>query len=471
MPRTEQTPARYEQEPPRDDEPPARDEQFGPTPPHNVEAEQIVLGAMMWSADVVPDIERLLTAKDFYRPIHGSIFDAILALAARQAPTDPYAVADALGGNLPRVGGAPYLHTCYARVPTAANGPYYAHIVRETSHLRQLQELSVLINHRIAARGDQGKSANIVDEVRERLAALDESSLTAGPRPWGEVAPEVLDLIEAAGKEPEPGEEVETIPTGFIDLDRLLSGGWRGGQLIVVAGRPGLGKSVAANGFARTAACERAITSAIISLEMGETEIGKRLLASLANVPLHVLKNGQLTDQDWSRVANAIGLTGEAPLFLDGTPNVTLAEIRSRARKLKRSHNLRLLVIDYIQLIETVTRGSENRQQAVTALSRGLKLLAKELDIAVIAVSQLNRGPEQRTDKRPTMSDLRESGSIENDADIVILLHRDDYYDKESPRAGEADFIIAKHRDGPTDTVTVAAPLHLSKFVDMAIPD
>jgi replicative DNA helicase len=201
---------------------------------------------------------------------------------------------------------------------------------------------------------------------------------------------------------------------------------------------------------------------------MSKVEIVMRLLAAESRVPLHVLRSGQLSDDDWTKLARRMGEISEAPLFVDDTPNMNLMEIRAKARRLRQRHDLKLIVVDYLQLMTSPKR-VESRQQEVAELSRGLKLLAKEVDCPVIAVSQLNRGPEQRTDKRPQLSDLRESGSIEQDADVVILLHRDDYYDKESPRAGEADFIIAKHRNGPTDVVTVAAQLHLSRFVDMAI--
>ncbi|PZG12963.1 replicative DNA helicase [Micromonospora craterilacus] len=422
---------------------------------------------MMLSADAVADIEPLLTADDFYRPIHGTIFDAILELSRRRAPTDPYAVADALGGQLPKVGGAPYLHTLIAAVPTAANGPYYAKIVREKSHLRQLAELSAFINHRLYGQRT-GDAAALADEIRERLAKLDSSSLVDGPRPWRLVLPDVLDAMEAAATQ-DPADLSEVIPTGFEDLNRLLSGGWRAGQLVVVAARTGVGKSVATTGFARDAAWIYGVPSAIFSLEMADTEIGKRLLAAGADVPLTAIKQGLLTDGQRDAVNIIRHATANAPLYLDGTASMSLAEIRARARRLHRAHGLRLLVVDYLQLIETTAQRSENRQQAVAAVSRGLKLLAMELGITVIAVSQLNRGPENRADKRPTMADIRESGSIENDADVILLLHRDDYYDKESPRAGEADFIIAKQRDGGTDTVTVAAQLHLSRFADMAI--
>jgi replicative DNA helicase len=226
--------------------------------------------------------------------------------------------------------------------------------------------------------------------------------------------------------------------------------------------------STASMDFARTASVRHNLASAIFSLEMSKVEIVMRLLAAESRVPLHVLRSGQLSDDDWTKLARRMGEISEAPLFVDDTPNMTLMEIRAKARRLKQRHDLKLIVVDYLQLMTSPKR-VESRQQEVADLSRGLKLLAKEVDCPVVAVSQLNRGPEQRTDKRPQLSDLRESGSIEQDADVVILLHRDDYYDKESPRAGEADFIVAKHRNGPTDTVTVAAQLHLARFVDMAV--
>jgi replicative DNA helicase len=227
--------------------------------------------------------------------------------------------------------------------------------------------------------------------------------------------------------------------------------------------------STASMDFARHAAIRHNCASAIFSLEMSKIEIVMRLLSAEARVPLHILRSGQLSDDDWTKLARRMGEISEAPIFVDDTPSMNLMEIRAKARRLKQRHDLKLIVVDYLQLMTSAKR-TESRQQEVADLSRGLKLLAKEVECPVIAVSQLNRGPEQRTDKRPQLSDLRESGSIEQDADVVILLHRDDYYDKESPRAGEADFIVAKHRNGPTDTVTVAAQLHLSRFVDMAIP-
>ena len=229
-----------------------------------------------------------------------------------------------------------------------------------------------------------------------------------------------------------------------------------------------MGKSTAGLDIARSAAIHHNHATVIFSLEMGRNEITMRLLSAEARIPLQNMRKGTMREEDWTRLARTMGEVSEAPLFVDDSPNMSLMEIRAKCRRLKQRHDLKLVVVDYLQLMTSGKR-VESRQQEVADLSRGLKLLAKELECPVVALSQLNRGPEQRSDKRPQLSDLRESGAVEQDADIVILLHRDDYYDKESSSAGEADFIVAKHRNGPTDTVTVAAQLHLSRFVDMAI--
>ncbi|MQA25565.1 MAG: replicative DNA helicase [Micromonosporaceae bacterium] len=255
---------------------------------------------------------------------------------------------------------------------------------------------------------------------------------------------------------------VPSVPVRCVEVDNS--------DHLYVAGRSMVPthNSTAAMDFVRATSIRHSLPSLMFSLEMSKVEIVMRLLAAEARVPLHVLRSGQLSDDDWTKLARRMGEISEAPMFVDDTPNMTLMEVRAKSRRLKQRHDLRLIIVDYLQLMTSAGR-VESRQQEVAELSRGLKLLAKEVECPVIAVSQLNRGPEQRTDKRPQLSDLRESGSIEQDADVVILLHREDYYDKESPRAGEADFIVAKHRNGPTDIVTVAAQLHFSRFVDMAI--
>jgi len=453
---------------PRSDGSATDDPAFDRTPPQDIAAEQSVLGGMLLSKDAIADVVEILRPSDFYRPAHAIIYEAILDLYGRGEPADPVMVTAALtdSGDIGRVGGIAYLHDLVNAVPTAANTAYYARIVAERAVLRRLVEAGTkIVQLGYGAGAAAGRDTDdIVDlaqqaiyEVTERRVSEDFSVLADMLRP-------TLDEIEAIGAH---GGVMTGVPTGFADLDALLHG-LHAGQLIVVAGRPGLGKSTAALDFVRHAAVRHGLASAIFSLEMSKVEIVMRILAAESRVPLHVLRSGQLSDDDWTKLARRMGEISEAPLFVDDTPNMNLMEIRAKARRPRQRHDLRLLVVDYLQLMTSPKR-VESRQQEVAELSRGLKLLAKEIDCPVVAVAQLNRGPEQHTDKRPQLSDLRESGSIEQDADVVILLHRDDYYDKESPRAGEADFIVAKHRNGPTDTITVAAQLHLSRFVDMAI--
>jgi replicative DNA helicase len=435
------------------------------SPPNDQQAEMATLGGMLMSKEALSGVLEIVEMGDFYRPIHGTIFDAISELFSKGEPSDAVTVATFLNnrGDLVRCGGVPYLHALLEATPTSANATYYARIVSEKAELRRLGELGTMLVQ--LSQNTGGRDTHEVIDLAQQ-AALD---LTVRRRN-GDVASftdaiqETLDEIEANGLS---GDDAVGVPTGFIDLDRLL-GGFTPGQLIIVAGRPGLGKSTAAMDFVRNSAIRAGMPGAIFSLEMSKTEMIMRLLSAECKIPLHLLRSGNLDDNHWSRLARRIGELGDVPIYLDDSPTLNLMEIRSKARKLKQQHGLKLIVVDYLQLMSSPKR-SGSRQEEVGELSRGLKLLAKETECPVIAVSQLNRGPEQRTDKRPQLSDLRESGSIEQDADVVILMHRDDYYDKESPRAGEADFIIAKHRNGPTDTVTVSAQLHLSRFVDMAI--
>jgi replicative DNA helicase len=448
--------------------PPGEDAQFDRTPPQDVAAEQSVLGGMLLSKDAIADVVEVLRSNDFYRPAHAVIFDAVIDLYGRGEPADPVTVTAALtdDGTIARVGGMSYVHDLVHTVPTAANAAYYARIVAERAVLRRLVEAGTkIVQLGYGASSAAGRDVeDVVDLAQQAIYDVTERRVSEDFQILGEVLQPTLDEIEAIGAR----DGVMTgVPTGFSDLDNLLNG-LHPGQLIVVAGRPGLGKSTASLDFVRYAAIRQGLASAIFSLEMSKVEIVMRVLSAEARVPLHVLRSGSLSDDDWTKLARRMGEISEAPLFIDDTPHMTLMEIRAKARRLRQRHDLKLLVVDYLQLM-TSTKRVESRQQEVSELSRGLKLLAKEVDCPVIAVAQLNRGPEQRTDKRPQLSDLRESGAIEQDSDVVILLHRDDYYDKESPRAGEADFIVAKHRNGPTDTVTVAAQLHYSRFVDMAI--
>jgi replicative DNA helicase len=440
-----------------------QDEGFDRTPPHDLAAERSVLGGMLLSKDAISDVLETIRPGDHYRPAHQIIHEIILDLYGRGDPVDPVTVSDELSkrGELSRVGGAPYLHTLIASVPTAANAGYYARIVRERAVLRRLIEVGTRIVQ-LGYSGD-GDADELVDRAESEIYNVTDRRISEDYLPLSEIMPGALNEIEAIGSR---GGVLTGVPTGFADLDALTNG-LHPGQMIVIAARPALGKSTLALDFARSASIRHGLTSAIFSLEMSRNEITMRLLSAEARVPLHAMRTGTMSDDDWTRLARRMSEVVSAPLFIDDSPNMSMMEIRAKCRRMKQRHDLRLVIVDYLQLM-TSPRRVENRQQEVSEMSRSLKLLAKELDVPVVAVSQLNRGPEQRTDKKPLLADLRESGSIEQDSDVVLLLHREDAYERESPRAGEADFIIAKHRNGPTATVTVAFQGHYSRFVDMA---
>lgn len=433
------------------------------TPPQDLHAEQSVLGAMMLSKDAIADVVEQIREDDFYRPAHGTVYAAIIDLYGKGEPADAVTVASELtrSGDLTRVGGSPYLHTLVSLVPTAANASYYARIVKERAILRRLVEAGT----RIVSMGysGEGEVDDVVDRAQAEVYEVTERRTSEDYLPLRELMDGALTEIEAISNR---GGHMVGVPTGFADLDSLTNG-LHPGQLIILAARPALGKSTLALDVARAASIKNNLTSVIFSLEMSRNEIIMRLLSAEAQVALHHMRSGSMSDNDWTKLAAKMGSVSEAPLFIDDSPNLTMMEIRAKCRRLKQRHDLRLVVVDYMQLMTSGKR-VESRQQEVSEFSRSLKLLAKELQVPVIAVSQLNRGPEQRTDKRPVLADLRESGSLEQDADMVILLHREDAYERESPRAGEADFIVAKHRNGPTATITVAFQGHYSRFVDMA---
>ncbi|MGI5212642.1 replicative DNA helicase [Plantactinospora sp. CA-290183] len=428
------------------------------------------------------------------RPNHRVENTAPLVLPERELAVPPYVLGGWLGGGRPAP--AHPEHGCYVDRLHALGVGGRGHIPVDYLRAGQAQRRALLAGLLDAAgsvtpRGEVRYASacrRLVEDVRELLNSLGyPATLRSAPGDGGPAATYLLDFTT-------PDEVFRLSGQRLTQVRRVAAGGAGGAEgRAIVAVRPvpsvpvrcvtvdndehlflaGRGmvpthNSTASMDFARNAAIRHNCASAIFSLEMSKVEIVMRLLSAEARVPLHVLRSGQLSDDDWTKLARRMGEISEAPLFVDDTPNMNLMEIRAKARRLKQRHDLKMIVVDYLQLMSSPKR-TESRQQEVAELSRGLKLLAKEVECPVIAVSQLNRGPEQRTDKRPQLSDLRESGSIEQDADVVILLHRDDYYDKESPRAGEADFIVAKHRNGPTDTITVAAQLHLSRFVDMAI--
>ena len=436
-----------------------------PAPPNDPLAEQCVLGAMLLSTDAVGEVVDVLVASDFYRPAHEQIFDTIVDLYGRGEPVDPVTVAAQLGrrGLLVKIGGGPYLHDLLQAVPVASNAGYYAELVREKAVLRRLQDASTRITQWSTA--GEGDIDAIVDRSQAEMMSVTARRSSSDFQPVSALLPGALDEIEAiAGRDGDRG----GVPTGFADLDAVLHG-LQPGQMLVVGARPGVGKSTLALDLARAAAVSHGQPTVIFSLEMSQVEIIMRLLSAEASVPLDSLRSGQMRDDDWAKIAEIMTRVSEAPLYIDDSANLTMAEIRAKARRLKQRHGLRMIIIDYLQLM-TTGRRAESRQVEVSELSRQIKLIAKELAVPVVALSQLNRGPEQRTDKRPQLSDLRESGAVEQDADLVILLHRPDLYDPDSSRAGEVDLHLAKHRNGPTTTVTLAFQGHYSRHSNLARP-
>ncbi|ONI64905.1 replicative DNA helicase [Microbacterium sp. CSI-V] len=433
------------------------------TPPHDILAEQSALGGMLLSKDAVADVIETLRGPDFYVPKHELIFEAILTLYSHGEPTDVVAVTDELikTGELQRAGGADYLHTLTSIVPTAANAGYYASIVAERALLRRLVEAGT----RIVQMGyaGEGDPTELVNSAQAEIYNVSGDDSAEDYIPLTMAVDAAVEEIEAArGRDG----SMTGIPTGFAGLDQLTNG-LHPGQMIVLAARPAMGKSTLALDFARAAAIKSNAPCIFFSLEMGRSEIAMRLLSAEGSIPLQSMRKGTLDSRDWTTVASTRGRINDAPLYIDDSPNMTLVEIRAKCRRLKQREGLKMVVIDYLQLLTSGKR-VESRQQEVSEFSRALKLMAKELQVPVIALSQLNRGAEQRADKKPALSDLRESGSIEQDADMVVLLHREAAYEKDSPRAGEADLIVAKHRNGPTDTITVAFQGHYSRFADMA---
>ncbi|HVX46135.1 MAG TPA: replicative DNA helicase [Mycobacteriales bacterium] len=434
-------------------------------PPQDVQAEQSVLGGMLLSKDAIADVVEVLHSNDFYRPAHQAIYDVVLDLYGRGEPADPVTVSAELqrSGALLRIGGTPYLHTLISSVPTAANAGYYAEIVAERAVLRRLIEAGTrIVQLGYGAAQDAGDIDDVVDRAQAAVYDVTEARTSEDYVRLEQLLQGTMDEIDAIASR---GGVSLGIPTGFSDLDQITNG-LHPGQMVTVAARPGVGKSVLGLDFARSCSIKHGGTSVIYSLEMSKSELTMRLLSAESKVPLHHMRSGNMSDDDWARLARRMGEVADAPLYIDDSPNLTMMEIRAKSRRLKQRHDLKLIVIDYLQLMTSGKR-VESRQQEVSEFSRALKLLAKELEVPVIALSQLNRGPEQRTDKKPMLADLRESGAIEQDSDMVILLHREDMYERESPRAGEADLILAKNRNGPTGTVAVAFQGHYMRFVDM----
>ncbi len=388
--------------------------EFERTPPHDLAAEQCVLGGMLMSKDAISDVMEVIRPADHYRPAHQLVHEAILELYGRGEPADPVTVSDLLAkrGELARIGGGAYLHTLLASVPTAANAGYYARIVRERAILRRLVEAGTRIVQ-LGYTGD-GDADDLVDRAEAEIYGVTERRVSEDFLALSEIMPGALDEIEAIGSR---GGGMTGVPTGFSSLDSLTNG-LHPGQMIVIAARPAIGKSTLALDLARAASVRHGQATVMFSLEMSRNEITMRLLSAESRVALHHMRTGQLGEDDWTRLARRMSEVVDAPLFIDDSPNMSMMEIRAKCRRLKQRHSLRLVIIDYLQLMSSPRR-VENRQQEVSDMSRSLKLLAKELDVPVVAVSQLNRGPEQRNDKRPLLSDLRESGCLTAETRIL----------------------------------------------------
>jgi len=444
------------------EEPPSDD--VGSVPPQDLAAEQSVLGAMLMSKNAIDPAAEVLEARDFYRPAHELIFATIVDLANRGEPADAITAAAELQrrGEIGRVGGASYLHDLVAGVPIAANVDYYAGIVHEKAVLRRLVE----VGQRIAQLGHSGAGElnEIVDRAQAEVLGVDDVGAAEDFSLLSSLMTDTIDEIEQIQNR---DGELGGVLTGFPELDRLTTG-FRPGQMVVVAARPGVGKSTLGLDFVRHAAIRNGIPCAMFSLEMTGSEIAMRLLSAEAKVAIHHLRGGGMSNRDWDAIGRALLTVQSAPIVIDDSPNMTMPDIRAKARRIKKQHGLGLIVLDYLQLMTSGKR-VESRQVEVSEFSRQIKLLAKELDVPVVAISQLNRGSEQRTDKTPQLADLRESGSIEQDADIVMLLNRPDAHGAgESERPGEADIIVAKNRSGPVNKIAVSFQGHYSRFTPMA---
>ncbi len=432
-------------------------------PPQNIEAEQAVLGAIFLEPQSLTMASEILIPEDFYRGAHQKIYTAMLKLNDAGKAVDLITVTAELsaGNNLEDTGGVSYLSELAASVPTAANIEYYAKIVEEKSLLRRLIRTATDIAQDGYAREDEVEV--LLSEAEKNILEVAQRKNAGAFHNIKDVLVRTYDNIELMHNRQG---DITGIATGFAELDKMTAGFQRN-DLIIVGARPSVGKTAFALNIAQNVATTTGENVAIFSLEMGAEQLVMRMLCAEGNIDAQRLRTGSLTDEDWGKLTMAMGSLSNAGIFIDDTPGVKITDIRSKCRRLKQEHGLGMILIDYLQLILGSGRSGENRQQEVSEISRSLKQLARELQVPVIALSQLSRGVEQRQDKRPMMSDIRESGSIEQDADIVAFLYRDDYYDKESESKNIIEIIIAKQRNGPTGTVQLAFVKEYNKFVNL----
>jgi replicative DNA helicase len=435
-----------------------------PVPPQNLDAEESVLGAMMLSPGAIGAVSEILDAGDFYRESHAKIYRAGLSLYARGEPVDAITLVDALEerSELEDAGGRIRIHELAALVPAAANAAHYARIVREMATLRGL----IRTGQEIARLGWErpGETDQLVDQAEQILFDLSQDRVNTE---FAHIDQLLKESFERITQLYEAGADVTGTPSGFKELDRTTSG-FQPGNLIIVAARPSMGKSALGLCMAANLAVREGVPVGIFTLEMSKSEVTQRLMCSEAKVESQRLRTGKLAVDDWPRLTAACDKLAKAPIYVDDTGSINLMEIRSKARRLKSMEpNLGLIVIDYLQLMTSGVT-AENRVQEVSQISRSLKVLARDLDVPIVAMSQLSRAVEQRHDKRPILSDLRESGSIEQDADLVMFIYRDEYYNEESDQQGMAEVIVAKHRNGPTDSMKLSFLKRYAKFSDLA---
>ena len=432
-------------------------------PPQNIEAEQAVLGAIFLEPSSITVASEILEPEDFYRSAHEKIFYHMLKLNDSGEAVDLITVTEQLQASkqLEDIGGVSYLSELAASVPTAANIDYYAKIVAEKSLLRRLIKTATSIAQDGYSREDEVDE--LLTEAEKKIMEVSQRNNSGTFQDIKDVLVKTYDQIEVLHNRKG---DITGIPTGFAELDRMTAG-FQKNDLIIVAARPSVGKTAFALNIAQNVATKTSENVAIFSLEMGAEQLVMRMLCAEGNIDAQRLRTGSLTDEDWRKLTMAMGSLSRAGIYIDDTPGIRINEIRAKCRRLKQEHGLGMILIDYLQLIQGSANSKENRQQEVSEISRSLKGLARELQVPVIALSQLSRGVEQRQDKRPMMSDIRESGSIEQDADIVAFLYRDDYYDKESENKNIIEIIIAKQRNGPVGTVQLAFVKEYNKFVNL----
>jgi replicative DNA helicase len=439
-------------------------------PPHSMEAEQSVVGGLMLENTAWDRIADLISDSDFYRADHRLIYRHISRLIEHNKPADVVTVAESLDSTkeLASVGGIAYLNALASNTPSAANIRRYAEIVRERSILRRLAEVGTEIAD--SAYNTLGKEAHtVLDEAESKVFEIAEQG-ARGRQGFQEMPPLLTKVVERIDMlYNRQGDDITGVPTGFVDLDRMTSG-LQPGDLVIVAGRPAMGKTSLALNMAEHAALHAGLPVGVFSMEMAATQLVLRLIGSVGKLDQHKLRTGRLHDDDWQRLTHAVGKLNEAPVHIDETAALNPLELRARARRLHRQYKkLGMVVIDYIQLMSAASSG-ENRATEISEISRSMKALAKELDCPVVALSQLNRGLEQRPNKRPVMSDLRESGAIEQDADLILFIYRDEVYNPETPDKGVAEIIIGKQRNGPIGTVKLAFLGEYTRFESLADP-